>query len=540
VESHEISPEAFIYRLNQPSPDNRFTQLGCMLKEFCSPDVFKKIIAVYFTYYFPGSVFDHKSMGWVSIRTAKRSLLADSWNFIHWATKDEMDAFYSPSHIIRKLKPDPKIEKLVDTYWIISKPFLCHILDNTNTAIPDNLIEEMSDLRDAFKYLVAKNFKELSRVHSIRRGFAYFVATPSDHKQVSIRYCCSERSEIRDTELLLNNIIRNSENQEKDLWLHNVNEGFLRFAERIFGNRWRCQTYIRFPVLPEPQMWRGADVFLAMDTSEPDIIFAAIKELTEPLCLCASLIGGKTGYKAAEELELDVSHHIAGLLRHEVGHRLEDIQSIVRPAVQKGGKDTLRCAIKNCAYLTEVLHKQLSTTRLLGLSEPDDIPFSTLVDAVNKFLKALPAVSSTGFKSKECNYLGFSKDDKVDSRILLLCILLLHNAQKHSTPGLANEPPGVTVTIEKDEETGNDKVRVTVESWFSTNSPSEIRKSMAIAKPIRPSCSFDAVLALSQDLNSPKDYRPCITITERKEFIDEKNDRHRWRIAITYVGRFSI
>lgn len=541
IELSEVTPEALIYRLNQPSSDRRLTCMGNVLREFASPTVQRSTVAVYFTFYYPGQVFEKANMGWVAARTADRLLIADSWNFIHWATQDEMNRFYSPSFIIKALLPGEDTGRLVDAYWIISEPVLANKQGKRSIATKSGHIGESSSFYRDFNIIARDYLARLDVAHLLRQGVAHFIAGPRTDSPVSIQLWDIGQS-YATKPLLLHEIVKRPAGEPEELWRSKVRDKFTFFTKRIFENRWGCRTYVRFPILPKPQMQRGADVFVALNTSNPSIILRAIVELTEPLAICASLIGEKTSFKAAHELEVGIRHYVTGALRHETRHRAEEIEKIVTATRPQDEKEHLYGAIEDARCLAKVLLQQLTSTAVLGGPEDDEVSFADIRVTVETFLRAQPSLWHN-FEVGSCKYYGFRGDEQMDRRILLLCLLLIRNAAQHSFPisdypGKPAKPPGVDVSIERGDEMARDKMCLRITSWYSKTSKSTIISKFAQATPNRLLTGFDTALAIARDLN-PTNFRLCFEINDEPSQ-DAEVDEPRWRITVSYMGRFRV
>ena len=528
-----VTPEVFIYRLNRPSGDRGLTFLGTLIEPFVSPKVMEHLKAVYFTCYYPGTVFHDACMGWTAIEAADRALLADSWNFIHWASDSEMREFCSPSRAIQGFIEGEAAGGIVDDYWIIPASVLD--MEATACTVSEATSRYRQRLEDSLKYLLAKHGHTWHPDHALRGGFSLVSGACYDG-DARVGFFPCRASGPAESPIWLDEIVRCAEPSLGPSWRQDLREQFLRFARRVFCNPWPCRAYVRLPVLPDAQLDKGADVFAAFDTDDPKTIIRGMAELTEPLALCASVIGGRVGYRAAAELEVDVGYHLIELIRHEHKHRLDEIEFAVRPTSSDASLAIFAEAVTDCRKLSRVFQQQLTASRILGLPSPDLVNFSDLMDSVSTYLSVLPRVALKGFVASPIEAHGFGDTTKIDRRVVLMCILLLQNAAHHSCRGAHDAMPGVSISISS---TGEEQARVVVRSWYSPKSDAVLRASFATARSTRPRQSFDALLVIARDLNGDHGYRACYMIKSEEDEPIGPGIR-RWRISVEYTGRIQV
>ena len=543
-EGSGATPETLIFRMNLPSSDHELTRLGSFLSEFVEPRVLEAMKAVYFTFYYPGGTFRHSSMGWVAVPIALRPDIGNGWNFIHWATQEEMEVFLSPSTIIRKLADPQEFKSLLASHWVISAA----LLDACFAERKKNLMKGAAVSADEEDQLIGNIQQHVDATrdslysdHSLRAGLHVLTGPRSAGDGVRvIRVPFDDERGVPLKVSKLEVMVPSPAGVTSEAWVADTIRQFAAFADRIFHNAWPCRTYLRFPVLSGLQLSKGTDVFVALSTEDPETAVCALCELAEPLAVCASLIDGQMAFKAAHLLEQDVARNTAGLLRHEVKSRFLDIKSVVGIGAAASDITHVKDANTKCMHLMDALREQLRAVQALGQPATDEdtsVGLERFTRILQNCARVLPDIAKSGFTAR-VTVAGFEGMEKLDCRLLLICLLLLWNAKKHSQTGINNEPPGVELTVEKSGGFPGSNVVVKTVSWFSKNSDRDLRNSLARARPERPRRSFDAMLAAARDLNGDETI-PARCFASAADRVQQSSARGpRWRVTVTYTGHY--
>ena len=515
-ENYDFSPESLISRLNRKYKDTDLTFLGAFLNLFCSNNVYENISAIYFTFYYPGRIFDNLNMGWGSLMHKDKIKIAKSWNFIHWAKNIEMSKFLSASIIIKELSNNTEYRYYASNHWVILK--------NSNTEYIEDVTNSISDLT-----MVEEN-------HTINNGILFLNINEKPSRLIQVHKYSPLR--MSPTTEALDEILSEIRGKKDDVkYSQSLLRKYELFLSRIFENEWKCEAYLRFPVFSDDQLQQGADIFVAFKTKEPKLILDLILEVTEPLAIISSTIDNRMSYKAAALLNKEAKLSIDRLLSHEISNKITVIDSLLDKGYYSNRLEDKNIALSNVKDMFKILKEQISVINKLGEKIPADINFKafekTILGYGNVLMQTTIEGSDFVFSS---DISGFNDDEKIDERLSVFCLLLIHNAYLHSLQEYMRE---VKLSINKNHFLSQKFINISVTSSISSRSPDDLEQDLLNAIPIRPTRSFEACAAITKDLNLDS-YRKCLNISgEKIELKNALNEAH-WKIRIEYNGNYRL